>query len=158
MTYPSWPQVSAEELRARPRKGRLSGGAAAAIVAILVCGLGLPIAGAILWSSGGPDLDGPRNAADRFLQRVEAGDDGVAYASLCADMRLRMTVAQFVAAVEDLGRPVSHSVVGAVFLDEAGNSAAVDVRVTSHTSAGRAFSLTVAVVEGEWQVCDHAFP
>ncbi|NES26557.1 hypothetical protein GCE86_29105 [Micromonospora terminaliae] len=122
------------------------------VAALLVVVL-IPVAGFVIWVTTGPDIDEPRQAADRFVRQLERGDDAAAYASTCPEVQARITVAGFSAAVERLGRPVSHELTSAVFGDEAGGSAFVRMRLTDAAGDTTAVSLHLEA-DPAWRVCD----
>ncbi|PWR06540.1 hypothetical protein DKT68_22090 [Micromonospora acroterricola] len=112
----------------------------------------LPCLGFLVLAYGGPDIDEPRAAADRFVQHLERGEDDAAHRSMCSEVRDRISVVEFTQAVERRGRPVSHELGRASFGDEAGNRAHVTARLTSRSGATTSVSLSVTT-EPAWSVC-----
>ncbi|MFC8299386.1 hypothetical protein [Micromonospora orduensis] len=128
----------------------------AACVVPLVVLATLPIGILLIWGFPGPDIDGPRSAADRFVRHLERNDDVAAHRSLCPELRESITVPEFTAAVERLGRPISHALGKAGFSDEAGGSASVTVHLTGRT--GRTTDVHLYLTGGSgWRVCDDMF-
>ncbi|MCO1594467.1 hypothetical protein M8C17_04740 [Micromonospora sp. RHAY321] len=118
--------------------------------------LGPPVVGFLFWLSTGPDPDEPRAAADDFVRHLESNADAAAYQSLCPEIRNRTTAAAFSAAVERMGRPVSHTVGRAAFRNEPGTNAGVTVRLTDRTGRTTTFHWDLDASFG-WQICDEDF-
>ncbi|SIN32803.1 hypothetical protein SAMN04489832_5443 [Micromonospora cremea] len=129
--------------------------AAACVVGLLVAAIP-PVLGFLVLAYGGPDIDEPRAAADRFVQHLEQNQDEAAYRSMCSQAKDRITVAEFTEAVERLGRPVSHDLGRAGFGNEAGSSAFVTVRLTDRSGATTSVSLRLETEPG-WRVCSDTF-
>ncbi|MCF0091463.1 hypothetical protein [Micromonospora sp. MH99] len=136
-----------------PKARRTTWIVAGAVVVACLGALALPVGGFLLWMYAGPDVDEPRAAADQFVSRLESNDDAAAHESLCREIKARTDLAAFTAAVERLGRPVSHTMVRAAFGDEAGSSAFVTVELTGRTGETRTLDLYLESETG-WQVCD----
>ncbi|MGC4879121.1 hypothetical protein ACLQ26_23035 [Micromonospora sp. DT43] len=139
-----------------PKAQRTAWIVAGAVILGCLGALALPVGGFLLWMYGGPDVDEPRAAADQFIGRLESNDDVAAYESQCSDVKTRTSAAAFTAAVERIGRPVSHTMGRAAFLDEPGSSAAVTVELTGRTGQTTTLDLHLESTGG-WQVCDEAF-
>ncbi|MEU7841448.1 hypothetical protein AB0B39_10780 [Micromonospora sp. NPDC049114] len=139
-----------------PKARRTTWIVAGAVVVACLGALALPVGGFLLWMYAGPDVDKSRAAADQFVSRLETNDDAAAHESLCPAMREKVDLAVFTAAVERLGRPVSHTTGEAGFGNEAGTSAFVTVELTGRT--GRTTTLDLHLTLGSaWHVCDDAF-
>ncbi|MCX5065677.1 hypothetical protein OOJ91_07255 [Micromonospora lupini] len=139
-----------------PKAQRTAWIVAGAVILGCLGALALPVGGFLLWMYGGPDVDEPRAAADQFVGRLESNDDAAAYESQCSDVKARTSAAAFTAAVERIGRPVSHTMGRAAFLDEPGKSAAVTVELTGRTGQTTTLDLYLESEVG-WQVCDEQF-
>ncbi|WP_422735352.1 hypothetical protein ACN263_17280 [Micromonospora sp. WMMD729] len=126
---------------------------AVAVTLGCLAALAVPVGGFLLWMYAGPDVDEPRAAADQFVGRLERNDDTAAHESLCHQVRARTDLAAFTAAVERLGRPVSHTMGRAVFTDEAGKSASVTVELTGRDGRTTTLKLRLESETG-WQVCN----
>lgn len=140
-----------------PHRKGISGLATGVAILVLCASLAvcaLPVLGLFAWMSYRPDIDKPKAAAGQYLQRIEAGDDAGAYQLLCAQTRREKTLVAFSALVAAGPRPVDHTVIHAVFLDEPGYTAGVDVRLTDRTGATRQISLVMTTEkEAPWLVC-----
>ncbi|MET8087356.1 hypothetical protein [Micromonospora sp. NPDC005237] len=139
-----------------PKAQRTAWIVVAALVVACLGALALPVGGFLLWMYTGPDVDEPRAAADQFVRRLESNDDAAAHDSLCREIKARTDLAAFTAAVERLGRPVSHTMGRAVFTNEAGNNASVTVELTGRTGQTTRLDLYLTSTTG-WQVCDESF-
>ncbi|MFY1616010.1 hypothetical protein [Micromonospora sp. WMMD736] len=136
-----------------PRASRTGWIVAGAIIVGCLAALALPVGGFLLWMYAGPDVDEPRAAADQFVGRLERNDDAAAHESLCRQIQTRTDLRAFTAAVERIGRPVSHTMGRAGFTDEPGKSASVTVELTGRD--GRTTTLELRLEsEAGWQVCN----
>ncbi|WP_433112753.1 Rv0361 family membrane protein [Micromonospora sp. CA-246542] len=136
-----------------PRASRTGWIVAGAVIFGCLAALALPVGGFLLWMYAGPDVDEPRAAADQFVGRLERNHDAAAHESLCQQIRARIDLAAFTAAVERIGRPVSHTMGRAAFTNEAGNSASVTVELTGRNGQTLRLDLRLESEVG-WQVCD----
>ncbi|CCH19521.1 Protein of unknown function [Micromonospora lupini str. Lupac 08] len=139
-----------------PKAQRTAWIVAGAVIVGCLGALALPVGGFLLWMYGGPDLDEARATADQFVRRLESNDDATAYESQCRRVKERVDLVAFTAAVERIGRPVSHTMGRAAFLDEPGTSAGVTVEVTGRTGQITTLELYLESEVG-WQVCGKTF-
>jgi hypothetical protein len=136
---------------------------AGAVLVAAALFVGLVILGRPIADNGRPiaengSQDEPRPAAEQFLRQVEIGRLATAYASLCPASREKISRDQFVAAVGGPSRAARHEVTKTAYLDEAGTSAVVKVRVTDQVGGTREISLTLSFsADGGWQVCGDSF-
>jgi hypothetical protein len=136
---------------------------AGAVLVAAALFVGLVILGRPIADNGRPIADNgsqdePRPAAEQFLRQVEIGRLATAYASLCAPSREKISRDEFVAAVGGPSRAARHEVTKTAYLDEAGTSAVVKVRVTDQVGGTREISLTLSLsADGGWHVCGDSF-
>jgi hypothetical protein len=151
MTYPvGYPAPQA-------RRAGLSG----RIIALIVVGavtlfVGCIGLGVVVYCCTGPDTEDARKPAELFLTRIEAGDDQAAYRSQCTYQREEHSQADFTAAIERTGRPVSHRLdpKKLAYYDEAGNHTIATVTLTGRDGTVREAELDMARLDDVWTVCD----
>jgi hypothetical protein len=128
-------------------------GVAGTMVLGLLALAAIPLFGFFVWWKLGPDVDDAKATADHYLARLEAKDDAGAYALLCRDARGDYTQDAFADLIDAGPRPVSHTVAGGSFADEAGHHADVVAYLVDSSSPHRSLQLALTYTDREWSVC-----
>lgn len=140
--------------RRRPLRAALLG----AGVVVLLCGIGA--AGLAVWSyqsvrgSAGP----ARVAAERFLDRLAAGDTAGAHEQLCADTRRRWPREDFTREVAGAAPITGYAVSDVDVVTRSGRPrASVTVRLTRLAGPAEQRAVPVLREGGTWRVCGDPF-
>lgn len=127
-------------------------------VVVFLCAVGA--AGLGLWSyqsvrgAAGP----ARVAAERFLDRLVAGDTVGAYGELCADTRRRWPQSEFTARVHTPPRLVRYAVRDVAVSTHAGQlRASVSTRLTHESGPPQVREVPVVRDGRAWRVCGDPF-
>ncbi|GGM29753.1 DUF4878 domain-containing protein [Dactylosporangium sucinum] len=128
-------------------------------VVLAVCCVGAGVGGYFLFRNVKDAVGPTRDAAEAFVQYLEAGNTDAAYDSLCADTRGAYTREAFAAGVAKQPKIKDHAVQG-VFVNTGSNgrtTGTVTMRLTLDTGFTDQHTFVLLKENGTWRVCGQPY-